>query len=347
LTLSWTAVSGAASYTVQRANNAAFNGTVTNIATGVTALTQAVTGLTAGATYYFRVVGVNGANSANGAASAAVTTLAATPGIPTGLASSAVTSTGYTLGWNNVTGATGYNVLLNGVVVSANQVGRTYVVTGVTPNTVYGPYTVQACSNAGTTCSAASATPVSVTTSPLAPAAPTATALAATTLTLNWGTPVTGVTYTVQRATNAAFTGAVNSTGTITGASQAVTGLTGNTTYYFRVTATNAGGSTVGSVSTTGALTLPNIPTGVSAANGTTGGAITGGLNWTNPTGGATNYTVSWSGPATNTGSTTTTSGTQVTITGATANQVFAMTVKANNASGSSAATTAVNVTVR
>ena len=245
-------------------------------------------------------------------------------------------------------------MLLNGVAVSANQAGRTYVVTGATPNTAYGPYTVQACSNAGTTCSAASATPVSVTTSPLAPAAPTATALTAATLTLNWGTPVTGVTYTVQRATNAAFTGAVNSTGTITGASQAVTGLTGNTTYYFRVTATNAGGSTVGLVSTTGALTLPGIPAGVSAANGTAGGAITGGLNWTNPTGGAANYTVSWSGPvvagvnqATNTGSATATSGGQVTIAGATANQVYAMTVKANNASGSSAATTAVNVTVR
>jgi hypothetical protein len=348
LTLNWAPVLGAATYTVQRATNSNFNGTVTTIATGVAATTQALTGLTANTTYYFRVVAVN-ANSVNGPASAAVTTLAATPGVPTGLASSAVTSTGYTLGWTAPTAAatTGYNVLLNGVVVSANQAARTYVVTGANPNTAYGPYTVQACSNAGTTCSAASATPVSVTTLPLAPTAPTAptaSALAATTLTLTW-TPVTGATsYTVQRATNAAFTtGVATAAGTFTGASLAVTGLAGNTTYYFRVTAVNAGGPSAAGTVSAAVLTAPAVPT-ATAANGTTGGTITGGLNFTVVTG--LTYKLNWTGPspATTTGSAAvTTSGQQVTF--ATAG-TYSMTVTATNASGS-ATSAAFNVTVR
>jgi hypothetical protein len=123
-----------------------------------------------------------------------------------------------------------------------------------------------------------------------------------------------------------------------------VTGLTGNTNYYFKVVANNASGTTTSSAS--GAtLTVPNVPTGATALNGTVGGAITGGLSW-NAVTGATSYTVSWTGPAT--GSTTVnapavTTG-QLTFTRA---GTYAMKVTANNASGSSAATTAVNVTVQ
>jgi hypothetical protein len=264
LTLNWTAVTGAASYTVQRAGNASFTGTVTNIATGVTALTQAVTGLTAGSTYYFRVVAVNASGSSNGTVTGAVTTLAATPGVPTGLASSALTSTGYTLGWGTVNGATGYNVLLNGVAVSTNQAGTSYVVTGAA-NTTIGTYTVQACSNVGTTCSTASAG-FSKLTLPATQAAPAVGTVGAPTktATLTWNAPAgTGTisNYTLQASVNggafAALPGGV--TTAITGATAAnaagtgatISGLTVGRTYSFKLIVTNASGSSTASAGST------------------------------------------------------------------------------------------------
>jgi len=172
--------------------------------------------------------------------------------------------------------------------------------------------------------------------------APVVSNLSQTGLTLTWA-PVAGATnYRIQRATNAGFT-----TGLVTSANQAgttftVTGLTGNTTYFFRVVAVNSLGTATNGLATGAVLTIPGTPTAVAAVNGTAGGAITGGLRWTAPAGGATSYLVSWTGPAT--GSATTTSNTQLTF--ATAG-TYSMRVTAVNASGSSVQSAAVNVTVR
>jgi titin len=245
LTLNWTAVTGATSYTVQYATSAA--GPFTTVKSALVDPTWKVSPLTPNRTYYFRVVAVNGSGSNNGAVTGAVTTMASTPAAPTRLAPSAVSTTGYTLGWTAVTGATGYNVLLNGAVISANQAAASFVVSGVASGTSFGPYTVQACSNNGTTCSAVSATPVNVLTVPAAPAAPTTAAIAATSLTLNW-TAVTGAaTYTVQYATSAAGT-FKNVKSSLNATAWTVSPLSKNTPYYFRVVAVNASGSSTGDV---------------------------------------------------------------------------------------------------
>jgi FtsP/CotA-like multicopper oxidase with cupredoxin domain len=334
LTLNWTAVTGATSYTVQYATSA--TGPFVNVKSALAATTLNVTALKPNTTYYFRVVAVNASGSNNGAVTGAVTTMASTPAVPTGFASSAVSSTGYKLGWTAVTGATGYNVLLNGAVVSANQPAASYGVTGVASGTSFGPYTVQACSNNGTTCSAESATSVNVLTTPEAPAAPTTANIAATSLTLNW-TAVTGATtYTVQYATSAtgSFTNVKSASAATT---WNVTPLKSNSTYYFRVAAVNASGSSNGA--TTGAvLTLPSAT--ATASNGTRGGTISGGLNFT-PVAGVT-YAVNWTGPAT--GSTAvTSSGQQITF--ATVG-TYSMTLTATNASGS-VTSAPVSVTVQ
>jgi FtsP/CotA-like multicopper oxidase with cupredoxin domain len=83
LTLNWSATTGAATYTVQRATNANFTTGLTTVATGLTTVTTPVTGLTANTNYYFRVVAVNATGTAtNGTASGIVVTL---PGTPTGV----------------------------------------------------------------------------------------------------------------------------------------------------------------------------------------------------------------------------------------------------------------------
>ncbi len=173
------------------------------------------------------------------------------------------------------------------------------------------------------------------------PAAPTVANLTATTLTLNWSAVSGATSYTVQRATNAAFTGTITTVATgVTVLTRNVTGLTGNTTYYFRVVAVDAAGTPTNGTASGAVLTLPGTPTGVNAANGQRNAPVTGGLNW-NTVAGLT-YTVSWTGPAT--GSATATSGQQLPFTTA---GTYSMTVKAVNASGTGVASTAVNVTVR
>jgi len=119
-----------------------------------------------------------------------------------------------------------------------------------------------------------------------APKAPTnlaRSAVAANSLTLKWTAPANTVaSYSVMQATTAAgpWTPA---TGTITGTSMAVTGLVGNTTYYFRVAANNAAGQ--GAFTTTVNATTPRaLPTAISAVSGLAAPAdaiITAGLNWT------------------------------------------------------------------
>lgn len=96
----------------------------------------------------------------------------------------------------------------------------------------------------------------------------------------------TGVTTTSQVAFN----------GTGQAASANITGLTSNTTYYFRVVAINDAGTTNGSILSFTTLGLPNAPTLTSPANNAAVNAQSGSVTfaWTYNTGGAgggeTNY---------------------------------------------------------
>lgn len=348
INVSWTAsATTGVTYVVQRKTGGGNFATITATTSVVgTTVSFTDTGLTAGSTYQYQVqaVATNTAGSTSSAFVASTSVSLAAPRVPTFAASTAVSTTGFTANWNAPTGtpaAASYLVSVNGAA-AVSQTTTSIVVAGLTAgstNTV----TVAACSTGGVLCSTAAS--LTQATLPAAPAAPTASALAATTLTLTW-TPVTGATsYTVQRATNAAFTtGVANSTGTITiGTStvtQAVTGLTGNSTYYFRVTAVDAAGSSVAGTISASVLTAPAVPTGVTAANGTAGGAITGGLNFTVVTG--LTYKLNSTGIAGGSAAVTT-SGQQVTFATGGNNQV---TLTATNASGS-ATSAAVTVNAR
>ncbi|HAA20166.1 MAG TPA: hypothetical protein DCP28_15895, partial [Cytophagales bacterium] len=126
-TASWNAVSGATSYDID------VDGTVTN----VTGTSFNVTGLSASTTYSVAVR----ANCASGSSaySAAINVTTANPpagcDVPTGLASSNIGETSFDVSWNAVSGATSYDVDVDGTVT--NVTGTSFSATGLTASTTY------------------------------------------------------------------------------------------------------------------------------------------------------------------------------------------------------------------
>ncbi|MBP6025188.1 T9SS type A sorting domain-containing protein [Ferruginibacter sp.] len=105
-TVSWTAVANAVSYDVDYQVTGA--GTWTNAATATATTSVNLSGLTQGTAYSWRVRATCAAGSGNYTTSSFTTT--APCGTPTGLVSSAVTSSTATVSWSAVSGATSYAV---------------------------------------------------------------------------------------------------------------------------------------------------------------------------------------------------------------------------------------------
>jgi alkaline phosphatase D len=158
-TLGWSSVAGATAYNLQwrLASSSTFN-TVSNL--GGTSYT--LTGLTAATSYVFQVQAVCGTTSSVYSATSSFTTGSTGGGCatPTGLATSSITTTGATLGWSSVAGATAYNLQWRLASSStfntvSNLTANSYTLTGLTAATSY-VFQVQAV--CGTTSSTYSAT---------------------------------------------------------------------------------------------------------------------------------------------------------------------------------------------
>ena len=118
LTVNWAAVMGATSYDVWRATGATCTGAA-RIATGVTTTSYNDTGLTPSTQYSYYIVAVNACgSSANGTCASSATgppVLPATSAAPAVADPDACLPTGVTVTWSAASGATRYDLLVDGI----------------------------------------------------------------------------------------------------------------------------------------------------------------------------------------------------------------------------------------
>jgi len=288
-TLSWSASTdnvGVTAYEVKRSG--------TSLGT-VTGTSKSVTGLNDATTYGMQVRAKDAANNWSAWSSTLnVTTPDKTaPSVPTGLSSSSVTETSFTLSWSassdNV-GVTSYEVQKDGAYYGSTS-GTSLSITGLSAWTTYS-MKVKARDAAGnwSVLSAAKSVKTDDTTVPSTPTGLSESNVAENSFTLSWtaSTDNVGVTaYEVKRGTT--------SLGTVSGTSKSVTGLAPGTAYSMTVEARdekgNGSGWSAAKSVTTDDSTAPSTPTGLYASNITTNSFV---LNWTASTDnvGVTGYQV-------------------------------------------------------
>jgi chitodextrinase len=287
VTLSWsgsTDAVGVTGYDVYRAT--------VKIAGPITSSTYTDTGLTAGTSYGPYTVRARDAagNVSDDSNGRTVTTLSAAdttaPTVPSGLSSSAVTGTSFTLSWTASTdsgsGVAGYTVYRDTVAVG-NPTGTSFSVTGLTGGQTYS-MRVSAQDVAGNSSAQSSALSVTTTASATAPAQVTGLTVTPSSgqVALTWTAPSNGgsaiTDYSIQyRVTGTTpWTDWSHTASTATNAT--ITGGTNGTSYDFRVAAINAIGT--GTYSTTQSAT-PTASTTVFTDAFTRADATTAGNGWT------------------------------------------------------------------
>ncbi len=253
-TLNWNAVANATTYTVQWSTTAANFSPILGTASNVTATNYTITGLTSGTSYRYRIAAVNGCGT-SGYKTGDVVPSGSVLGAPTNPVANNILCTQFNATWNPVTGATSYEVqratdsgFTTGVVTFVGITTNSFTITGLTSLATY-YFRVRAINGCGNSPYVSSSSVTMNSALPAAPGSVNSSGLYCSEFTMNWNASVGAVDYTVQRATDAAFTAGFISVANITATSYTFTGLTSNTTYYYRVYARNGcGTSTVAGV---------------------------------------------------------------------------------------------------
>ena len=304
-TLTWNASTGATSYHLQVSTDPGFATTVVD-QSNIVATSSAVSGLTGNTQYFWHVSASNNGGTSLYSTASSFTTVAppAPPVLATPLNGATGVATNPTLTWNASATATSYHLQVSSdagfvtIVSDQNNLTTTSAaVSGLAGNTQYF-WHVNAANSAG---ASAYSSPFNfTTTAPPPPPAPPVLATPAngatgvsTSPTLTWNASTGAASYHVQVSSNSGFTSTIVDQSGITTTSLAISSLVANTTYFWHVNATNAGGTSA--YSTPFSFTTAALPTGLVAAyafdegTGTTvtdasGHGITGtisGATWT------------------------------------------------------------------
>lgn len=247
-TANWTGVDNCTSYKLDVSTNSNFTTFVTgynNLDVGYVT-SKSVTGLTAGTQYFYRVRAAN----ANGQSFSSNTISVGGLAAPVATDATNKTTTSFSANWGSVSGATGYyldvasDYYFQSLISGYNNLSvsnvTTYSVTGLTSGITY-YYRVRAVSASFTSLSSN----IVSTGLPVPPVITYATNITSSSFTANWAA-VTATTYKIDVSTSSAFSSFVGSydnfdVGNVINYS--VTGLSANTTYYYRVRSVNATGS--------------------------------------------------------------------------------------------------------
>ncbi len=285
--LNWSAVAGAATYSVARSTVS--GGPYTTIASGGATTGYLDAGLANGTTYYYVIAAVNTGGTGPSSTEASGQPMPPLPAAPTGLAATAGNGQ-VALTWSATSYATSYVVgrsTTNGgpYTAIATPTGTGYTDTGLANGTTY-YYVVSATDLSGTGPGSAqsSAEPL-----PPLPAAPTGLAATAgnAQVALTWSSTAYATSYVVGRSTTNG--GPYTAVASPTGTSYTDTGLTNGTTYYYVVAAVDLAGTGPNSsqASAEPLPPLPVAPTGLAATAGN--GQVS--LTWSTTTY-ATSYVV-------------------------------------------------------
>jgi len=241
--LNWNLVMNATYYQVFRSLTS--GGPYTRI-TQVAATSSTDASVVNGTTYYYVVSAVNSAGESGNSTQVSATPQAP-PAPPTGLVAMSQDSQ-VGLIWNSSSGATSYNVKRATVsggsyTTIANVTSVGYTDTGLVNGTTY-YYVVSAVNAAGE-----SGNSVQASATPQVPAPSAPTGLAATSgnqqATLSWTASSGATSYNVKRSTTSG--GGYSTVANVSSTGCTDTGLANGTTYYYVVSAVNAGGESANS----------------------------------------------------------------------------------------------------
>ena len=235
-TLSWAAVSGAASYTVEYKASTATTWLVAASATTSTSIN--LTGLSASTIYNWRVR-TNCSSNSSGFTDAQFTTAAAPCNAPGSLAGSNITATSATLSWAAVSGAASYTVEYKAstattwLVAASATTSTSISLTGLSASTTYDWRVRTNCSSTSSSFSLAqfttAAEPVCA-----APGSLSSTSITSSSATVSWAAISGAASYTVEYKVSTSSSWMVAASAT-TSTSINLTGLSASTTYDWRV----------------------------------------------------------------------------------------------------------------
>lgn len=251
-----------------------------------------VNSLTPNTTYSFTAKARNAAGvETTTSAAASGTTLVAPPGAPpANLRSTGITQTGITLAWDAVTGATSYDIKIDGIDIF--NVSSPYSHTGLQPNSTH-TYSVRAKNAGGTSVWSTVLTKTTLPNPPNPPASVTATS-SSTSITVNWSPVADATGYEIETSSGIVDVG--------TNTTYTHIGLTPDTQYTYRVRGKNTGGAGNWSPALTKSTSAfsPWTPLNVNAAATNTSVILT----W-DSVGGASGYDIKVDGVVVNNGSST------------------------------------------
>lgn len=280
--VNWTAVSGAAKYTVRYSTTSSFSSFKDLEATGTSTV---VPDLTTGTTYYVKLAAVDASGAASSFSSSASAKPAHTFGAPTSLLAENVGGTAIELTWPNVPYAPGYRVSVHAAgkdSVNFSTVTERVTLTGLKKGTPYyiSAYVEQPPMNGlPALIMSPRSTEIQVTTSTYDLAAPSDVTLveqASSSVRLAWTAPdgmQAGWQYQIKYGLNVATTTSVEWSDKISGTSATLSGLAADTAYYARIRVVDAAGVQRSDL-TDAILAKTIVPTGV--LRGSVSGAPSG-----------------------------------------------------------------------